>query len=153
VDTAQGKIVKGVDLDEPISHMRYAPDGRFLAACTQNSVWLVDTRTSQMRLLGQHPTRVLTGYFGGAQIFALAMSHDGRLLATGGHEDRPTIRLWDLTTGRLAHTLQHPAGHYVYGLAFSPDGSQLISGVNWDEDGQGAVCLWELPPRSASGAH
>jgi len=82
----------------------------FLAACTRNSVWLFDTRTSQMRLLGQHPTRVLTGYFGGAQIFALAMSPDGRLLATGGHEDRPTIRLWDLATGRLAHTLQHPAG-------------------------------------------
>ena len=150
VDATQRKIVKGVDLGEPIYHLRYAPDGRFLAACTRGSVWLFDTQTFQRRLLGQHPTRVPAGYFGGVAISALAMSHDGRLLATGGHEDRPTVRVWDLRTGRLAHILQHPAGHYVYGLAFSPDGSQLVSGVNWDEDGQGAVCVWELPMRSVS---
>lgn len=150
VDATQRKIVKGVDLGEPIVHLRYAPDGRFLAACTRGSVWLFDPQTFQRRLLGQHPTRVPAGYFGGVAISALAMSHDGRLLATGGHEDQPTVRLWDLRTGRLAHILQHPAGHYINGLAFSPDGSQLVSGVNWDEDGQGAVCLWELPMRSVS---
>ena len=88
---------------------------------------------------------LIAGYFGGVAISALALSHDGRLLATGGHEDRPTVRVWDLRAGRLAHILRHPAGHYVYGLAFSPDGSQLVSGVNWDEDGEGAACVWELP--------
>jgi WD40 repeat protein len=149
VDATQRKIVKGVDLGEPIFHLQYAPDGRCLAACTRGSVWLFDNQTFQRRLLGQHPTQVPAGYFGGASISALAMSHDGRLLATGGFEGRPTVRLWDLRTGRLAHILQHPAGHVVNSLAFSPDGSQLVSGVNWDEDGEGAVCLWDLPMRSA----
>ncbi len=152
VDATQRKIVKGVDLGEPIFHLQYAPDGRCLAACTRGSVWLFDTQTFQRRLLGQHPTRVPAGYFGGAAISALAMSHDGRLLATGGFEGRPTVRLWDLRTGRLAHILQHPAGHVVNSLAFSPNGSQLISGVNWDEDGQGACCLWQLPPQITSHA-
>jgi len=161
VDTSTWKIARGLDQNPliqltgyPIQSMRFLPDGRVLAASADNTVLLYDTQTSQFEILGKHPTRGVPGYFGGTgtMVSALALSRDGRLLATGGHEDRPTIRLWDLTTRRQVHKLEHPAGHYVYGLAFSPDGSQLISGVNWDEDGQGACCLWQLPPQTTSHA-
>jgi WD40 repeat protein len=157
VETSTWKVSKGIDLNPlhqfttyGLRSMRYLPDGRALAAAADNAVLLFDTQTSQYQILGHHASRDCPGYFGdGPGVSVLALSPDGRLLATGGHEDRPTIRLWDLTTRRQVHKLQHPAGHYVFGLAFSPDGTQLVSGVNWDEDGQGAVCLWELLPQSA----
>jgi WD40 repeat protein len=57
-------------------------------------------------------------------IYALAASHDGKLFATGDRDG--TIRLWRTEDGQRAQELtklEHP----VYGLAFHPDGNQLVS--------------------------
>jgi WD40 repeat protein/serine/threonine protein kinase len=54
----------------------------------------------------------------------LAISPDGRYLAAG---DGPgPVKLWELSTGRLARTLSSHLG-FVRGLAFSPDGRLLAS--------------------------
>src|SRR5260221_10838907 len=68
-------------------------------------------------------------------INATALSPDGKLLATGGLDG--TVRLWDTETGKLVRAL---IGHdsYVYGLAFSPDGTTLASAGSFD----GTVRLW-----------
>jgi WD40 repeat protein len=67
---------------------------------------------------------------------AVALSPDGRLLATGGvvvrGEERravqfdPAIRIWELASGKEVATLE---GHEesTHGLAFSPDGKLLAS--------------------------
>ena len=58
-------------------------------------------------------------------MLSLAVSPDGKLLATGG-VDR-TIHLWEVLTGReLARWEAHDSG--VTALAFRPDGKTLVSG-------------------------
>ena len=71
-------------------------------------------------------------------VTALAISRDGKFLATGSTDK--TIRLWDMASGtaRLARVYQ---GHSeeVSSLAFSPDGKTLASGSN-DQ----SVRLWRV---------
>jgi len=71
-------------------------------------------------------------------VTALAVSRDGKFLATGSSDK--TIRLWDLTPGtaRLARVFQ---GHSeeVTTLAFSPDSKSLASGSN-DQ----SIRLWKV---------
>lgn len=68
-------------------------------------------------------------------VVALGVSPDSRYLATAS-ADR-TVRLWEVATGRLLHTLDRHDGN-VSSVAFSPEGRYLASG-----DVGGTVRLWE----------
>src|SRR5262249_31775332 len=72
----------------------------------------------------------------GTVVRALAMSPDGKVLASSG--DEPVIQLWDAASGKPGLKL---AGHtdWVLTLAFSADGKQLASG-GYD----GTVRLWNV---------
>jgi serine/threonine protein kinase len=56
----------------------------------------------------------------------LAISPDGRVLASGSGSEDSTIRVWDTATGRLLVRLDGHTG-WVCKLAFSRDGRRLIS--------------------------
>lgn len=57
---------------------------------------------------------------------ALALSPDGRLLASGSASEDPTLRIWEAATGRLLVRLDGHSG-WVSKLVFSKDGRRLVS--------------------------
>jgi WD40 repeat protein len=67
-------------------------------------------------------------------VLAVAISPDGKVLASAGPED---IKVWDLATTQRLHTFTGQ-GH-VCSVAFSPDGKALASGC-----GDRTVRLWEV---------
>jgi RNA polymerase sigma factor (sigma-70 family) len=69
---------------------------------------------------------------------ALALSPDGKLLATRAGDDR--VRLWDASTGKELHALGGPHGSPgLWGFAFAPDGGTLVTcGAD------GLVRFWDL---------
>jgi WD40 repeat protein/serine/threonine protein kinase len=103
---------------------RLSPDNRRLYLARSDvlnyrySIQCIDLSTSQ-ELWQTVPERD-----GG--LSALALSPDGRVLASGSGSEDPTIRIWETATGRLLFRLD---GHtaWVCELAFTQDGRRLIS--------------------------
>jgi WD40 repeat protein len=71
------------------------------------------------------------------EIRCLAITPSGKTLASGSADH--TVRLWDLTEGRLLGILEGHSG-WVNCLAIDPSGTLLASA---GRDGQ--ICLWRLP--------
>jgi WD40 repeat protein len=80
----------------------------------------------------------------GTEVFALAVSPNGRTLARGSGSEtsrKGALELWDEETGKLKHTLQ-PAIP-AFALAFSPDGKTLASVSGWWAS-PNQVRLWDV---------
>jgi WD40 repeat protein len=74
----------------------------------------------------------------GQQVFAIALSPDGKTLAIGGGYGESVLQLWDVQGQKVKTSLKQHLKP-VCSLAFSPDGSSLASG-SFDQTAQ----LWDL---------
>jgi WD40 repeat protein len=120
--------VRTIPLAGAVVAAALTPDGRTLAVAVRRTgrvtTELVDVVTRRVR-------RVLPE----RGVDALAVSPDGRLLATGS-TDR-TGRLWRIADGRLLHVLPH-RGHVV-AVRFSAGGGRLLT-----SSADGTVGLWDV---------
>lgn len=151
--TTDAKIPKGIEGFGPggplavalkvgplpaVTALAFRGDGRLLAVGTLGEVVLWD-------LVEATPAAVLTDVPG--SVHALAFSSDGRRLAVGaGLPARSgTLRIYTVPDGTLEQDLE---GHtdVIYGLAFRPDGAQLVS-ASFDK----TVRFWDLTTGKAAG--
>jgi WD40 repeat protein len=164
LDTGQQQAKLGGERGSGVSAVAVSADGRRAISGGRNGtvrVWDLDTgellhtlgRSLPPSERGGAHRSVVAGHDG--PVSAVAVSADGRRAVSGGDE---TVRVWDLDTGELLHTLGRslppseggggrrgrrldPFGHYrlVSAVAVSADGRRAVSG-----DGGGTMRVWDL---------
>ena len=124
-DIASGTELRTIDAgQQPWLHsLAFSPDG-LLASSDQFTIrlWNVTTGTEVRRI--RTPT------------YAMALSPDGRIFASGSSDDS-AIRLWSPATGAELGTYARQE-NTISSLAFSPDGRLLASGHT-----DNTIHLWE----------
>ena len=112
--------------------LAFSPDGCMIAT---NTGMLWDAETGAPKTLSRD------------EVYFTAFSPDGRILATLVNmsedkeaEESTAVQLWDAHTGALrAETSAGPASHWIFSVAFSPDG-RTIAGICNNEH----VWMWVI---------
>ena len=123
----------------PWASAAFTLDAKGLVATNGGAIWLFDVATGRTVRQIAAP---------GFQISSIALSPDGRFLASGVNH---SVRLWHLATGReIKQSMGHEAkvggapAEYVT-VAFSSDGRLLVSGSGGDFYGNDpSVRVWEV---------
>lgn len=117
IELATGEVLRQFDHGQRIWAFSLSPDGRRLLTGGLNHVAHIwDTETGdRLATLDRHPDWITRATF----------TPDGRQAITACH-DR-TLRVWDAATGKQRLAIPHPAA--IWGLAVTPDGSQILTGT------------------------
>jgi WD40 repeat protein/class 3 adenylate cyclase len=109
--------------------LTFTPDGRSLVSASGTYGDTTPVATDQTvqfwDAISRRPLAIhLNGH--SAAVYAIALTPDGRVLATGGNDN--LVVLHDTATGITIATLKVETP--VFSLAFSPDGARLVVGQN-----------------------
>lgn len=115
-----------------VTSLVFSGDGRVLASGTTAQLRLWDTRAARLLRTIEEP---------GVSWDGLAISRDGRVVASVTSALTSAVRLWDTETGRLIRTLTPSQGsHVCCELAMSRDGNFVASTAL--RSGDEAVLVW-----------
>jgi len=118
-DPTQGTLVNVLTGGQGYAfRVAFSPGGEVLAAARQLTE--KDSEIELWDLTRRRVVKRLKGHRG--LVNALAFSPDGRLLLSGGKDQ--TVRLWEVSSGRLAQVLRH--ARPVTAAVFAPDGRSMI---------------------------
>jgi WD40 repeat protein/DNA-binding SARP family transcriptional activator len=118
-------------------NLAWSPDGRWIAAASSDGAFVYDARTGRPR----SETHAHSG-----AVATVAWSPDSTRLATGGEDG--TAKVFSFANGQLDEDLtlsSQDLSSGVLGLAFSPDGEELMTG----DYAITSVKVWDLRPEAA----
>ena len=128
-DWLTGTEVSRLTLDEALVPLAFSPDGTYLVEEDRSGLIVREVSTQREVTRLDHSANLV------------AFHPDGKYLASARFFDH-SIRVWELPTGREVALMLYEAGHELTSLAFSPDGTQIVS-TDW----QGSARFWEIPTR------
>jgi WD40 repeat protein len=132
-----GYLERNVKLPDPRAVV-LSPDGRLLASNNWGRLVTV------VEVASGRPVRSWS--VSGSLVDQLVFSPGGRLLAVS---ESPDVQVWDVESGKLLRRFSGHLPGWVNTLAFSPDGTRLLSGSDTD----GTALIWDvsgLSPRPAA---
>jgi WD40 repeat protein len=99
-------------------------DGKLLAGGGKDQVWVWEVGSGKLlhRLKGQAGSKESVAF-----IYAVAFAPKSKIVASGGTDSDPTVRLWDVATGKEVRRISRGPG-WVRPIAFSSDGKMLACG-------------------------
>jgi WD40 repeat protein len=156
-EAKDGKAIREMDLPRGAATLLFTPDGKtLLAKARDGTIEVIDTDSGKVsRVLGdaqqQGPAVNAIVRFGNTETQNLALSRDGKTIATGSGN---SVRLWDVTTGNEIVLNQ---GHRapVTAIRIARDGKTLLSrGAdgfirNWDLTANRERTRFPMPPNAA----
>ncbi len=125
-----------------VSRISFSPDGKRIAAMAgswrQRELIVWEVESGKFSKLGQASTGV-------------TFSPDGTRIAAFVGSETAELGLWDAVTGRKVLVLKGHAGREPRGIAFHPDGDQILSVAEWSPSGprrliQLEVKVWDATP-------
>ncbi len=148
-DSNSGHKLRAVEGAAHVKSLAFSSDGKILASGASN--WFGGAKVNSITIwdvASGKELRVLSGQ--DQSIWAIALSRDGRTLVSSGYHlrtkdvyvgeddtDDPTVKLWDVASGQVLHTLKGP-GEVVTAVDISPDGRIIVSGSF-----NNTLTLWE----------
>ncbi|MCY4404012.1 MAG: hypothetical protein OXD54_15720 [Candidatus Poribacteria bacterium] len=122
---ATARLGKGVT-----KSITFSPDNTQLAVHTTIGIWLYDTDTAELLNL----FRVDTHFFPESITF----SPDGDTIASSNRGNQ--VRLWNVATGEILHTLIMQGGGWITDVQFTTDGKKVASFTNREPS---FIGLWD----------
>lgn len=121
--------------------LSWSPDGKFLCSGGQDGFIHIWDMAARKKLLtyDRHRTsnRLLTTVLGQHEVYSVAWSPDGHLIASGGGNGDSTAHVWDALSGERYYQYRgHAVGQddtgfhgaaSISSIAWSPDGSRLAT--------------------------